>query len=109
MTALIALPGFPIRKSPGQRLFDNSPELIAAYHVLLRLSAPRHPPCALYSLATIPRLQRITTPKLAELAMLSILANLALAFRHLMSTKHKLSRVHIQSPFLYLSLLFNSQ
>jgi len=32
-----------------------------------------------------------------------------LAFRHLMSTKHKLSRVHIQSPFLYLSLLFNSQ
>jgi len=27
----------------------------------------------------------------------------------LMSTKHKLSRVHIQSPFLYLSLLFNSQ
>jgi hypothetical protein len=25
----------------------NSPWLIAAYHVLLRLSDPRHPPCAL--------------------------------------------------------------
>jgi hypothetical protein len=28
-------------------LVCNSPWLIAAYHVLLRLSDPRHPPCAL--------------------------------------------------------------
>jgi hypothetical protein len=28
----------------------SSPSLIAAYHVLLRLHAPRHPPCALSSL-----------------------------------------------------------
>ena len=28
------------------------PELIAAVHVLLRLSSPRHPPCALCSLTT---------------------------------------------------------
>src|SRR5438105_8018839 len=44
-----ALPraGFPIRKSPDQRLVSVSPGLIAAAHVLLRLSAPRHPPCAL--------------------------------------------------------------
>src|ERR1700749_3187780 len=44
-----ALPvaGFPLRKSRGQRLVSTSPELIAAAHVLLRLLAPRHPPCAL--------------------------------------------------------------
>src|ERR1700674_442875 len=44
-----ALPrvGSPIRKSPDQRLFSNSPRLIAAVHVLLRLLAPRHPPRAL--------------------------------------------------------------
>ena len=43
-------PGFPIRTSPDQGLFDGSPELIAAYHVLHRLSTPRHPPCTLNSL-----------------------------------------------------------
>src|SRR5205814_9765975 len=44
-----ALPraGFPIRKSPDQRLVSTSPGLIAAAHVLHRLSAPRHPPRAL--------------------------------------------------------------
>ena len=42
--------GFPIRKSPGQSLFSDSPELIAASHVLHRLPAPRHPPYALSNL-----------------------------------------------------------
>src|SRR6476646_2409005 len=44
-----ALPrvGFPIRRSRGLRLVSTSPGLIAAAHVLHRLSAPRHPPCAL--------------------------------------------------------------
>ena len=48
-TSTTALPvvGFPIRKSRGQRLVSTSPGLIAATHVLLRLLAPRHPPCAL--------------------------------------------------------------
>ena len=41
------MPGCPIRKSPGQSLLDGSPRLIAAFHVLLRLLAPRHPPVAL--------------------------------------------------------------
>ena len=36
--------GFPIRKSPDQSLFASSPKLIAGYHVLRRLSLPRHPP-----------------------------------------------------------------
>ncbi len=38
--------GYPIRKSPDQRLFDTSPRPIAAYHVLLRLFKSRHPPNA---------------------------------------------------------------
>ena len=44
-----ALPrvGFPIRRSPDQRLVSSSPGLIAAAHVLHRLQMPRHPPCAL--------------------------------------------------------------
>ena len=57
MTALIALPGFPIQKSSGHSSFDNSPKLIAVYYVFHRLSAPRHPPCALYSLISIPLLR----------------------------------------------------
>ena len=42
--------GFPIRKSPDQSLFSDSPKLIAASHVLHRLPAPRHPPYALSNL-----------------------------------------------------------
>ena len=45
--AALPAPGFPIRRSTGQRLFSASPWLIAAVHVLLRLLVPRHPPCAL--------------------------------------------------------------
>ena len=32
----------------GSQLLCSSPRLIAALHVLLRLSVPRHPPCALW-------------------------------------------------------------
>jgi hypothetical protein len=42
--------GFPIRRSPDQSLFNDSPELIAAGRVLHRLPAPRHPPYALSNL-----------------------------------------------------------
>ena len=45
-------PGYPIRISPDQRLLSGFPELFAASHVLHRLLAPRHPPCALSSLTT---------------------------------------------------------
>ena len=42
--------GFPHWEISGSTLADNSPELIAVYHVLHRPLAPRHPPCALSSL-----------------------------------------------------------
>jgi hypothetical protein len=46
------MPGFPIRKSPDQRLFSAYPKLFAANRVLHRLLMPRHPPYALISLDT---------------------------------------------------------
>ncbi len=48
-TGTRALPrvSFLIRRSPDQRSVSTSPGLIAAAHVLHRLLAPRHPPCAL--------------------------------------------------------------
>src|SRR5207247_10170999 len=44
-----ALPraGFPLPISRDQRLVSTYSGLVAAAHVLLRLLAPRHPPCAL--------------------------------------------------------------
>src|SRR3982751_525975 len=48
-TGTRALPraGFPIGTSRDQRLVSTYSGLIAAAHVLHRLLAPRHPPCAL--------------------------------------------------------------
>src|SRR5215467_5352454 len=51
-TGHYALSGFPIRRSPDRSLVADSPGLIAGSYVLLRLLVPRHPPCALISLAT---------------------------------------------------------
>lgn len=42
--------GFPHSEILGSKLVRSSPRLIAAYHVLHRLSAPRHPPNALKAL-----------------------------------------------------------
>ena len=39
--------GLPHSGIDGSPPADNSPSLIAAIHALLRLVAPRHPPCAL--------------------------------------------------------------
>ncbi len=45
--------GFPHSEIRGSLDICSSPRLFAAYHVFLRLSVPRHPPCAL-SCLTIP-------------------------------------------------------
>ena len=45
-------PGCPIRRSRDQ-LVCSSPRLIAAYHVLHRLLAPRHPPYTLSNLTAL--------------------------------------------------------
>src|SRR4026207_602562 len=48
----IALDGLPHSEISGSKPVCGSPELIAAYHVLHRRPAPRHPPYALSSLTT---------------------------------------------------------
>ena len=48
-----SITGCPIRKSKDLTLVCSFPWLIAAYHVLHRLSDPRHPPCALISFKKI--------------------------------------------------------
>jgi hypothetical protein len=42
--------GFPHSDTPGSMPAYGSPRHFVVRHVLLRLLAPRHPPCALYSL-----------------------------------------------------------
>ena len=44
--------GFPHSDIHGSRIICISPWLFAAYHVFLRLSVPRHPPCALFCLTS---------------------------------------------------------
>lgn len=42
--------GLPHSDTSGSMLVSSSPKLFAGYHVLHRLSVPRHPPYALYIL-----------------------------------------------------------
>ena len=44
--------GLPHSEINGSQIICISPSLIAAYHVLLRLSEPRHSLCALRNLST---------------------------------------------------------
>jgi len=48
-------PGFPIRTPPDQSLLTAPRGSFVVRHVLLRLLAPRHPPCALSSLTNMLR------------------------------------------------------
>ncbi len=51
-TSAYGFSGLPVRGSRDQRSFDSYPGLFAVFHALQRLLTPRHPPCALRSLAT---------------------------------------------------------
>lgn len=53
--------GFPHSDIHGSKLVRSSPWLFAAYHVLHRLSTPRHPPCALRPVIIPTRHRRIGT------------------------------------------------
>jgi hypothetical protein len=60
--------GFPIRKSPDHSLFSSFPELIAAIHVLHRLSIPGH---SLYALSSLtPYHSRILPVQISKLDIL---------------------------------------
>ena len=45
--AVLQTAGLSHSEIPGSKVICTYPRLIAAYHVLLRLHEPRHPPCAL--------------------------------------------------------------
>ena len=54
VTALeVSSSGFPHSDTRGSMDICSSPRLFAAYRVFLRLSAPRHPPCALSCLTNL--------------------------------------------------------
>src|SRR5436190_1237874 len=59
----------------GSLLVRSSPRLFAAVHVLLRLSTPRHPPCALSSLAVSLRHVAISRTALESRIALRALAS----------------------------------
>ena len=54
--------GLPHSETPRSKPVCGSPRLIAAYHVLHRLSAPRHPPCTLSSLTKLECISRLDEP-----------------------------------------------
>ena len=60
----MTLAGFPHSGTPGSQPACGSPGTIAACRALLRLSVPRHPPCALVSLGRIvpSRLRSLPSP-----------------------------------------------
>ena len=77
--------GFPHSDICGSMDICSSPQLFAAYHVFLRLSVPRHPPCALVCLTTDNRLLffsllRILSVGYFFLLIFSVCCRLTLAF-----------------------------
>ena len=60
--------GFPHSDIHGSLPVCGSPWLFAAYHVFLRLSVPRHPPCALSSLTILWLAIRLSTITFRRLA-----------------------------------------
>ena len=51
--------GFPHSDICGSMDICSFPQLFAAYHVFHRLLVPRHPPCALFCLTSLPFQQRL--------------------------------------------------
>src|SRR5712691_2054167 len=65
----ITLDGLPHSEIFGSKPVCGSPKLIAAYHVLHRRPAPRHPPYALSSLTTTSTLLEICSDLLMRLRL----------------------------------------
>ena len=72
--------GFPHSDISGSMDICSSPKLFAAYHVLHRLSVPRHPPCALFCLALSDTIALISDGFVAWFVSLSSLLSQRLVF-----------------------------
>ena len=79
--------GFPHSEIPGSKPMCGSPRLIAACHVLHRLSMPRHSPCALISLTVTQIFFRSATGSHQELCRLQIRFIVVLCYPFKKSTK----------------------
>ena len=82
--------GFPHSDIHGSRLACSSPWLFAAYRVLHRLLAPRHPPYALISLTMLQlsingHLRRTTDGSSVEHAMDGIMFDLRCSSKRLLT------------------------
>ena len=87
--------GFPHSEIPGSKPMCGSPRLIAACHVLLRLSMPRHSPCALISLTSSK--QSPFRSEQIPLLLLFLANPLALGFARIDSGSHQeLCRLQIR-------------
>ena len=73
--ARLFLRGFPHSEICGSTDICSSPQLIAAYHVLLRLLLPRHSPCALSNLTVASLLVGGPVPLLTPPILLSLRRN----------------------------------
>ena len=62
--------GFPHSDTRGSPDICSSPRLFAAYHVFLRLSVPRHPPCALFCLTCPINLRHVARVHILRLLVL---------------------------------------
>ena len=75
--------GFPHSDIRGSLDICSSPRLFAAYHVFLRLSVPRHPPCALSCLTISPLFAEFPLPCIALQVPGFSVHYFAFGFRHL--------------------------
>ena len=98
----LPLPGFPIRKSPDQSLFNDSPKLIAVYRVLHRLSLPRHPPYALSSLTIKKIVNQSILPVRTQISRFSCLLQIlyAIVKEHYYRFEVRGLRFEVLSSFL---------
>ena len=72
----VFLRGFPHSDTCGSMDICSCSQLFAAYRVFLRLSVPRHPPCALFSLTIFVRIVFRYAPSVARrLFLLSFCAS----------------------------------
>ena len=70
--------GFPHSEICGSSDMCSLPQLIAAYHVFLRLLVPRHPPCALLRLTLQLSLVRILSSLIHRSVVYKVFLNLLL-------------------------------
>ena len=92
--------GFPHSDICGSLLICSSPQLFAAYHVFLRPFVPRHPPCALLCLTSLPSGSPPSSAPSVALSGSLVLGILPAPL---------LLQLHLRMSFLFLSVILGSR